>query len=340
MQRPTALPVPSFLPTASGEPGDIPAPGRGPVIGVMGATGGCGTTLLATQGAALLAQRGRRVALLDLDPAGGQALAWLHDRKDRPTVSEALRAQGRLDAELLSRLMTPCAPGLNLLAGPPAAGTDPRPALEPDPGALPLAGLVRLLALAASTHDLVVLDLGRAGHWNAATRRRLAQACTHLALVTRAQLPASGLARELWRELAPVPGGGRLELVVGAVGPHDALTPAEVARAVQAGDGPRTTAGAASAWTALPESPRLLAQALQQGLPLVALDDRDPLVRTLEQWAEARDQAPRPSLAAGRAGSADDTAPDRPPPSATGGHRQGLWQRTTHRLGQALGRAA
>jgi pilus assembly protein CpaE len=120
--------------------------GRARVFTFVNAKGGSGSTTLAVNTALTLQQEHRGVALVDFAPLGHASLHL----NARPSfgVADALQNLHRLDASLLEGLMTPCAEGLHLLAGPPQPSV-----VTPTP-----AELARLFDLLVSCYRYVVVD--------------------------------------------------------------------------------------------------------------------------------------------------------------------------------------
>lgn len=127
------------------------APGK--IIAVINAKGGSGASFVAGSIAtALAALPDRRVALLDMDlQFGVQALAL--DVKPRANLLDALSLGEQLDGVALEGFMTPHVSSLRLLG---QYGGE-----LPLPWELPREALVRLLRVAASEYDPVVVDLPR-----------------------------------------------------------------------------------------------------------------------------------------------------------------------------------
>ena len=125
----------------------------GEVIGVVSCKGGAGTTLVAANLAHQLARQGRRrVLLIDLNLQFGDAALFLTTRPAPRHIADLAREVGRLDAELLRSSLVEAGPGLWVLAAP----EDPALAAEVTP-----AQVRRIVQLARSLHDHVVLDVGR-----------------------------------------------------------------------------------------------------------------------------------------------------------------------------------
>jgi pilus assembly protein CpaE len=131
-------------PSATGEPR---APGR--VVTVFSAKGGCGKTTVSTNlAAALAADGGRRVCIVDLDLEFGDVAIALQLSPEH-TIVDAAAMRGTLDERGLASLVTLHSPGLDTLLGPLAPGD----AARVEAGFVP--ELVRVLR---SLYDVVVID--------------------------------------------------------------------------------------------------------------------------------------------------------------------------------------
>jgi pilus assembly protein CpaE len=131
---------------ASAAPGDQ----RGTMLGVMGVKGGVGASSLALSLSWVASQSlGARVALVDLDLAGGD-LAALLDIEPTRSMLHVVEEFERLDSLLMDSLMVDAAPGLRLLASPSDAV-----AAEEIKGP----HVDKALDLALADHALVVADL-------------------------------------------------------------------------------------------------------------------------------------------------------------------------------------
>ena len=127
-----------------------PSDQQGTLLGVMGAKGGVGASSLALSLAWVASQNlGARVALVDLDLAGGD-LAALLDIEPTRGMLQVVEDFERLDSLLMDSLMVDAAPGLRLLASPGDAV-----AAEEIKGS----HVERALDLALAEHALVVADL-------------------------------------------------------------------------------------------------------------------------------------------------------------------------------------
>lgn len=127
------------------------APGQ--VLAVIGAKGGSGASLVATQLAWVISETfGQRCALLDLDLQCGDASFYAGNGAYPHSVVDAAQAVDRLDAALLESLLHPLAPGLHLLAAP----ADPEQAVS-----VQAAHLARIVPLLQVRHAWVVVDVPR-----------------------------------------------------------------------------------------------------------------------------------------------------------------------------------
>jgi secretion/DNA translocation related CpaE-like protein len=136
--------------------------GRGPVLGVTGAAGGVGATVLALAVAEVAAHDGTAL-LVDLDPWGlpvgalagvaGDAVDRTDDTEGATTWSDLAALEGRVGGRAL-RESLPSRGGLRVLSRPTARGTVPAPP--------PSARVVHEVVTAGSRgHDLDVLDVAR-----------------------------------------------------------------------------------------------------------------------------------------------------------------------------------
>ena len=125
------------------------AEGLARVVTVFAAKGGCGKTTMATNLAVALAEGGRRrVCLIDLDLAFGDVGIMLQLTPDRG-IADIVDVRDEIDATLLRALLTPYAPGLDVLQAPVGPAEAERISKE-------LMG--KLLTAARTVADYVVID--------------------------------------------------------------------------------------------------------------------------------------------------------------------------------------
>jgi len=178
--------------------------GQGRTVAVLGTKGAPGATTVAIRLAAELAARGVSTALVDLDPAGGDLVAFLglDPRRNLFTLSHLSAAAG-LSPELVEGEGQELAPGLFVLGG------IPRREMAGD---LPPAWVGDLLRLLGTRHGAVVLDVGRDP--TRALARAGLEAADTLLLVARADLVGAFDAQRVLAALEP-PVRERARLVAG-----------------------------------------------------------------------------------------------------------------------------
>src|SRR5208282_4754957 len=121
---------------------------RARVIHVVPTVGGCGSTTIACNVAAALAQTGKTV-LIDLDLMRGGVASYF-DTRARYTIADVMDAGEKLDKQLLDNaLMIHKKSNLAILA---------RPELPEDTQRVNQAGLTRLLNVLSRVFDHVVID--------------------------------------------------------------------------------------------------------------------------------------------------------------------------------------
>jgi pilus assembly protein CpaE len=149
-----------------------------PMIAVMGAKGGVGTTFVACQLAAGLAHRGSRVAIADMNLRLGD-VALYFDLRPQYTMASLATATGRIDAAFVE----------TLLAGHPSSGVQVLAAPErpEEADAVALTQTDQALALLRESCDWVVVDI--APHFDDRSVHVLDRA-SHILIVTTSDVPA------------------------------------------------------------------------------------------------------------------------------------------------------
>ncbi|MFK7964949.1 MAG: CpaE family protein [Burkholderiaceae bacterium] len=125
---------------------------RAPVTAFLPAKGGSGATFLATNAAAALAARGKRVAVIDLNLNLGDAAMFLTDETPNRSIADVCQDIDRLDGEMLEASMTKSGEQLWILPAP----ESPEAGIDIDPAAID-----RVIELARDRFDHVVIDAGR-----------------------------------------------------------------------------------------------------------------------------------------------------------------------------------
>jgi len=250
----------------------------------MGAVGGAGATTVAIELSACLARaRGgkSRVCLVDLHLADGSAAAYLGAQPNL-MMSQASAAPDRIDAALLDIFTTHVTERLHVLAAP----RDPRAFERAQPHTL-----LRLLDVACSSYDWVVVDLPR--HRQPWTLDVLGGS-DELMIISELTVPALLSARSLADELeAELPDGPTPRIVLNRLasrvfGPAPSMTEAERALGRKA-DGAIT-----SDWEAAAASVNL-------GGPIAQHRPKSKIVRDIEVLAERLANEPKPLRSGERA---------------------------------------
>lgn len=247
---------------------------QGTVIAVWGPVGAPGRTTVALGLAAALAERGRPVVLLDVDPYGGAVAQQLGilDEVSGLLAAARLANTGRLDARAFGSCCRQVGGGLSVLTGLPRAERR----VEVRPGVLP-----RLVELAAGFGD-VVLDTGgpiEAEERSPASRDQLTlealQEADEVVVVGSAEpVGLSRLARGLV-DLAEVVPGVRPHVLVNRFRPSLGWRERDVARLVEGHARPGGV-------TFLPFDQAVLDKAMVAGRTLVEVGDSALRLRLTE----------------------------------------------------------
>jgi pilus assembly protein CpaE len=137
------------VPTATGQPVASPGASTG-VLAFVSSKGGCGSTLMASNLAWLLATEFQReCTLLDLDLLYGDASFYVGGGSARHSMAELMRQGTRLDSQLLRSSLHPVHERLHLLAAP----------TVPSLGLPPVQALARVVALLRQQQQVVVMDV-------------------------------------------------------------------------------------------------------------------------------------------------------------------------------------
>lgn len=237
------------------------------VIAFMPAKGGSGSTFLATNLGYVLATHGRRVAVLDLNLQFGDVALFVSDKRPKANVADICRESTRLDAELLEASMMNIGDSLWVLAAPdsPERAPEVRPEI-----------VERIIALARTRFDIVILDVGRI--LEAVSIKALDEAET-IYLVVQAALPTLHDARRL---VGVLQGLGydreKLKIVLNRIDKKGDIGVREVAKTL----GYDVT-------MQVPNSYVNVVHSINHGVPILKHAPTDPVSQVLVDWAELID---------------------------------------------------
>jgi len=236
------------------------------LIVVTGSKGGGGTTTVALNLAVQLAQlTAKRIALLEFPRPFGQ-IGLMLDFQPRFTLLDALGRIDRLDEALLASLVTRHKSGIDILAGPlhAALRAEQRQSVT-------LEALLRILELARSAFDYVVVDLGFV---NAAEWSRVLQTADTLLMIAEPSVLALGM---LERYLHAVDAAGldraRFQIIINRARQNDDEPVAQCEKILRQ-----------SFFARLPNDYRQLSEAVTLGIPLTAASN-NPLVGRYRELA-------------------------------------------------------
>lgn len=236
----------------------------GLVVGVMGVKGGSGSTFLATNLAYALGRQNKRVAVIDLRLAFGDAAIYLGNAGAKTNVVELCQQYLRLDEAMLEAGMAKVSDKVHILVA--AATPEFRADVTP-------AAIEKIIEVARLHYDFVVLDLCNALDPVALKAVSLANI---LYLVLTLDIPNVRAAKSIGQYLrASGYSPEKMQIVVNRYlsGEHFGLQDVEKSTLVRVA---RT----------IPNSHEAVSDSINQGVPLVELTPRDPVARALKEWAE------------------------------------------------------
>lgn len=238
----------------------------GKAIAFIPCKGGSGATFLAANLAYTLAsQENKRVALIDLNLQFGDAVLFVSDSVPRTTLADLVRDIGRLDASFLRSSMVEITPQFSVLPAP--EEVDQATAVKPD-------HIDRLLDVALGCFDYVILDAGR--RLDGVTIHALDRV-EAIYPVLQMTLPFLRDAKRLLNAFHSLGyGADKIHLIANRYARGGEITLASVAK----------TLGHPVDIT-VPNSFNNVAASVNQGIPIVKLNARDPVARSLEDLARA-----------------------------------------------------
>lgn len=234
------------------------------VLAFLPAKGGSGSTFLSTNLAFALAQRGRRVALIDMNLHFGDASLFLAEGKPTRTIADLARESARLDATFVESSMMQAGPNLWLLPAP----DTPEGSMDVTPDAVD-----RIVALARTRFDFVVLDMGRI--LDAASLRALDKA-ESLYITLQLTLPFLHDAKRLLALLATLGyERDKLHVIVNRWEKGGEITSADVHKSL-----------GVPVELEVPNSFAAVAHSINHGIPILTSAPRDPVSKVLVSLAE------------------------------------------------------
>lgn len=249
--------------------------GDGKVLAFISCKGGAGATFLASNLAyALTSERGRRVALIDLNLQFGDAVMFVSDQRPPSNLAEVAREIHRLDASLLSAAMLEVRPNFHVLASP------EDPAHAPD---VRREHVEAILRLARRNYDFVVVDVARSLDVLTLQALDMADLIFPVVQLTLPFVRDSKRLADAFRSL-DYP-AERIRMIVNRFSKGGEITVADVERA----------AGQRVYWS-VPNSYMAAASSVNLGVPIVQGQPSDAISRELR--AMAADLAPEMGQAA------------------------------------------
>ncbi len=239
-------------------------------IAFLSAKGGGGATFLATNLGFALAARDRRVALFDLNLQFGEAALFVSEQSPTRSVVDVAREIDRLDPAFLEANMLHPQPGYFVLPAP----DTPERAVDVKPETVE-----RMLALARSRYDFVLLDVGRV--LDRVTVRALDEADT-IYVVIQSTLPYLHNAKRLIGVLAGLGyERGKVKVMLNRFVKGDEIGVTEIEKTL-----------GAEVVVQIPNSYATVAYSINHGLSVLKHAPRDPVARSLADLAESLAPAP------------------------------------------------
>lgn len=234
-------------------------------LAFLPAKGGSGASFLATNLAYALAEREKRVAVIDLNLHFGDAIMFLTEQRPTATLSDVCKQIDRADGEFLRASMTQVAERLWVLPAP----ESPEKAMEVKPDSIE-----RIIALARTQFDFVILDMGRVIESVGIKALDTSDAiymvmqytvpCIHDAKRLLTMMMTLGYSRE------------KVHLIANRYQKGTDITPEDVQRAL-----------GTMIEQQVPNSYANVTYSANHGLPIAKHAPRDPVNRTLQEWAKS-----------------------------------------------------
>lgn len=238
--------------------------GRARVHAFTGTSGGSGTTFLVTNFGYQLAQS-HKVLLVDLNLQFGDAPTFVRDGKANKTIADIARDLKRLDSSLLNAGTIHVTPNYHILAAP----EEPGQAADILPEHIDA-----ILGLAVTQYDIVLLDLPRTV--DSVMVSALDRAAS-LFLVLQASVPHLRNADKLLAALRSLDyPREKIELILNRYDKRNDITVDKIRRTL----GPFEIHTIANGY-------RQVSTAINQGLPLMQLERKHGVIRSLDKLGDA-----------------------------------------------------
>ncbi|MDI1243905.1 MAG: AAA family ATPase [Rhodoferax sp.] len=236
---------------------------KGELLAFVNAKGGSGGTFLASNLGYTLAAAGKKVLLVDLNLFFGDMVANVTDRKSAASILDLARQSELLDAALLESSVLAARENLYVLAAP----------LFPyHIEVLTPKILQKILLLALSHYDFVMLDVGRT--LDPSTIKAL-DLSDHIYLVLQLALPSIQNVKRIETVFEGLGyGQGKLNVVVNRYEKHGTIALDELERVTQT-----------KVARTVPASYEAVMASINEGVPLPILSPRDPVTHVLQTWA-------------------------------------------------------
>jgi pilus assembly protein CpaE len=239
------------------------ADNEGELLAFLNAKGGSGSTFLASNLGFALAATGKKVLLMDLNLFFGDLVANVTDHQPGSSVLDIARQAELLDAALLASSVLAARENLYVLAA---------PQLPYRIDALTPAVLQKVLELALSQYDFVILDVGRTLD---PTSIKALDLASRIYLILQLSLPAIQNVKRIETVFEGLGyGQGKLNVVVNRYEKNGAIGLDELERATQT-----------KVARTVPASYEAVMASINQGVPLPMLAPKDPVTHALQTWA-------------------------------------------------------
>lgn len=236
---------------------------KGELLAFLNAKGGSGSTFLASNLGYTLAAAGRKVLLMDLNLFFGDMVANVTDRKPGASILDLARQSELLDAALLESSVLAARENLYVLAAPlfPYHIEILTPKI-----------LQKILVLALSHYDFVILDTGRTLD---PTTIKALDLSDRIYLVLQLALPAIQNVKRIETVFEGLGyGQNKLQVVVNRYEKNGSIALDELERVTQT-----------RVARTVPASYEAVMASINEGVPLPMLSPRDPVTHLLQAWA-------------------------------------------------------